>query len=242
MQDSIRVFAGQCTVTHVADDRTSQTGEVLVVVKPDNTVLVHDESGYRPAGWLTRADTIRLSRKDGALELRASKGDEELSVTAEETSAAVFPVTTAGSPVGTCPDCGGTMVRGAGTVTCLDCGEDYRLPRDAAVTENTCEDCGLPTISVTRGTTIEVCLDRECHSIDDAVADRFDGEWRCPTCGTPLSIERERALVATCPSCEEGYAIPTGEVVGTCECGLPWFETEHGGRCLDPSCTAGESH
>jgi DNA topoisomerase-1 len=238
MQDAIRVFAGQCTVTHQADETTEQEGEVVVLVKPDNTVLVHDASGYRPAGWLTRADSVRLSRQEDSVDLRASKDGEHLRVLGETSSFAEFPVTAAGPPVGTCPTCDGTMVRAGGDVSCLDCGDSYRLPRDADVTENTCDTCGLPTISVTRGATFEVCLDRECESIDEAVTDRFDDEWDCPTCGTPLSIERERTLLATCPTCDDRYSIPSGEIAGTCECGLPWFETERGGRCLDPDCTA----
>lgn len=238
MQDTLRVFAGQCTVTHEAADATETQGEVVVLVKPDNTVLVHDASGYRPAAWLTRADSIRLSRQDDAIDLQATKGEEHLHVTAAETAVAEFPVTVAGEPVGTCPSCSGRMVRASGEVTCLDCGDSYRLPSDATVGEATCETCGLPTISVARGESFEVCLDRDCEAIDSVVTDRFDGEWTCADCGSPLSIERERTLQAACPDCEARYTIPSGEVTGTCECGLPWFETERGGRCLDPDCEA----
>ncbi len=240
MHDEIRVFAGKSTVTHVADETTEGEGEVVVIVKPDNTVLVHDDSGYRPAGWLTRADSIRLSRQDGTLSLRARKDGETLEVTAVDIDSAAYPVSPVGPSVGTCARCSGTMVRAAGAVTCVDCGDSYRLPRDATVIGEACADCGLPTISVSRGETFEVCLDRECESIDEVVIDRFDGEWTCPACGTPLSVERERTLQARCPTCEERYSIPSGDVSGTCECGLPRFETDRGDRCLDPDCSAGE--
>ena len=241
MQDAIRAFAGRSTVTHDAEETTEQEGEVVVLVKPDNTVLVHDASGYRPAGWLTRADSVRLSRQDGHLQLEARKDDESLSVTATDTDAAVYPVSPVGRPVGTCAACSGTMVRAAGEVSCLDCGDSYRLPRDARVTDEACAECGLPTISVTRGAEFEVCLDRDCESIDEAVIERFDGEWTCPTCGRPLEVDRERTLLARCPNCEDRYSIPNGVVAGTCECGRPRFETDRGDRCLDPDCRAVEA-
>lgn len=241
MQDAIRVIAGRCTIRHEADEQTESEGEVVVLVKPDNTVLVHDVSGYRPAGWLTRADSVQVSLSEGRFDLRAYSGEEVLQVTGEDPSVAEFPATTAGPSVGTCPACGETMVSAAGEVTCLGCGAAYTLPRNATVTDTTCEACGLPTISVTRGTDLTVCLDRECGSLDAAVREEFGGEWNCPTCGTGLEIARARTLGAQCPTCETHYPIPDGTVVGTCSCGLPWFETDHGGRCLDPGCSTADS-
>jgi DNA topoisomerase-1 len=239
MADAIRVIAGRCTVTHEADDRSAVEGDVVVVLKPDNTVLVHDADGYRPAGWLTRADSVQLSLSEGEFDLRARSDGETLQVTGADPAVAEFPATAAGTVVGTCPDCGDALVRSAGTVTCLGCRASYPLPRDATVGEADCETCGLPTIAVTRGTELSVCLDRDCEPIDRAVSAAFDGEWTCRTCGTPLSIERDRTLGAACPTCETHYPIPMGAVEGTCECGLPWFETDSGGRCLDPECSIG---
>lgn len=242
MADAIRVIAGRCTVRHEADRTSESVGDVVVLVKPDNTVLVHDAAGYRPAGWLTRAESVQVSIAEGQFRLRATSGDETLEVAGEDPAVAEFPTTAAGPTVGTCPACGDDLVRSGSTVTRLGCGEAYPLPRDAAVTGDTCEDCGLPTIAVERGTELTVCLDRDCESIDDAVAAAFDGEWVCPTCGDPLSIERDRTLGAACEACGTHYPIPSGTVAGTCACGLPIVETEHGSRCLDPQCQAAESH
>lgn len=239
MHDATRVFAGRCTITYEADSTSEREGDVLVLVKPDNTVLVHDAEGYRPAGWLTRADSLRVARRnDDHLDLLARSGSEVLRVTGESVVAAEYPITPAGKSVGQCPDCGDELVRTGGGVACLGCGDDYRLPRDASVTENTCSSCGLPTIEVERGTSFEVCLDRECASIDDAVRERFEGEWTCPDCGSALVVERERTLGASCPACDTHYPIPTGVVDGTCDCGLPRFDTPRGTRCLDARCTA----
>ncbi|AOW79391.1 DNA topoisomerase I [Halodesulfurarchaeum formicicum] len=240
MQDSIRVIAGQCTVTHEGDSTSESEGQVVVLVKPDNTVLVHDATGYRPAGWLTRAESVQLSLSEQAIDLRARIEETELRVTGEDVTVTEFPATVAGPAVGTCPTCGAQMVRAGGEVVCLGCGDAYALPRDATVTDRTCSDCGLPTISVTRGAALEVCLDRRCDPIDEAVRERFDGEWACPTCGSDLEIDRQRTLGARCPNCEVHYPIPDGVVDGTCACGLPVFETDHGRQCLDPDCTLGD--
>jgi DNA topoisomerase-1 len=238
MQDAIRVFAGQCTVTHESESTTTQEGLVVVLVKPDNTVLVHDAAGYRPAGWLTRADSLRVARRDGDLDLLATKGSERLHVRGGDVGAVEFPVSAAGDVVGECPACEAPLVRHSGLVSCIKCGPEYRLPGDATMTDGTCDACGLPTISVTRGEEFELCLDRACTSLDEAVRERFEGEWTCPDCHTPLTIERERTLVAACPECESSYHVPSGELAGTCECGLPRFETGDGARCLDPDCEA----
>jgi DNA topoisomerase-1 len=239
MQDAIRVIAGRCTVRHEADERTESEGNVVVLLKPDNTVLVHDADGYRPAGWLTRADSVQLSLSEDTFDLRATTDGERLRVTGDDPTVTEYPASPAGAAVGTCPTCDEPLVRSGGEVACLGCGEAYPLPRDATVTNGTCERCGLPTIAVTRGTDLEVCLDRECGSIDAAVRAAFEDEWTCRTCGQPLEIGRSRTLGAQCPTCDTHFPIPHGTVEGVCECGFPWFETDHGGRCLDADCSVG---
>lgn len=239
MQDATRVLAGDCTVTYENAETDEKRGEVVVLVKPDNTVLVHDAEGYQPASWLTRADVVRYASDADGARLCAGKGDELLRVWSHETTLDTFaPVTPAGPDVGTCPDCDGPLVRARGGVTCLGCHARYPLPRDATVLDGTCDRCGLPRIRVERGAVLEVCLDRHCESIDDRVRERFDGAWDCPRCGDPLRIERERGLRATCESCEAAYPVPVGVVAGECDCGGPRFETASGERCLAPTCPA----
>jgi DNA topoisomerase-1 len=52
-------IAGDCNVYFDGRRETRQRGHVLVVVKPDDTVLVHDADGYQPVAWLTRpADDV----------------------------------------------------------------------------------------------------------------------------------------------------------------------------------------
>ncbi|MGB9986836.1 DUF91 domain-containing protein [Salarchaeum japonicum] len=236
MQDSTRVLAGDCTVTYENGRTTTQRGEVVVLVKPDNTVLVHDDTGYQPAAWLTRPNSVQFERDTGGFALVATKNDERLRVDAHaDYGSAHYPVTPAGPTVGRCPDCDGVLVRDGARVTCLGCRAAYALPRDATLTENTCDDCGLPTFRADRGDTFELCLDRTCDSLDDAVIDAFDGEWPC-RCGSMLTIERRRALDAVCEECDAVYRIPSGIVDGTCDCGLPLFDTPSGRRCLDATC------
>ncbi|MFB6069517.1 MAG: DUF91 domain-containing protein [Halanaeroarchaeum sp.] len=239
MTRTTRVFAGRCTVT---ENDTTQQGAVIAVVKPDNTVLVHDQTGYQPAAWLTRADSVQVERDDGGFRLRARKAGDTLSITAPTVSHAEFATSPAGTRVGTCPRCEAALVRHRGAVTCVACDASYPLPRDATVTDDTCEDCGLPTLSVERGEHFEVCLDRECESVDEVVRERFAGAWSCPDCETPLSVERHRGLRANCPDCERSHVIPSGLTDGTCACGLPAFVTPNGARCLDPECEATGAH
>ncbi len=63
MPDSIRVLSGDCTVIADGTDRKEYRGRVTTIVKPDNTVLVHDVDGYQPVAWLTRADSVSSDRE-----------------------------------------------------------------------------------------------------------------------------------------------------------------------------------
>ncbi|MFB6136837.1 MAG: DUF91 domain-containing protein [Halobacteriaceae archaeon] len=238
--DGIRVLAGDCTV-RFADDATAsdttQRGRVLAVVKPDNTVLVHDAAGYRPAAWLTRADAVRTERDGEAVSLTATKGDQRIELASTGPArTARFDVSPAGDPVGEHPDCGGRLVRDGDGVHCVACGGTWRLPRDATVRDEPCPDCGLPTIAADRGVTFRVCLDRDCDSLDRAAAERFDGEWPCPDCETGMELRRRRGLRAVCPDCERTLLVPAGTVAGTCSCGLPRFAVDGDERCLDTGC------
>jgi DNA topoisomerase-1 len=241
MHDGMHVIAGDCTTMFEATNgRTGRTreqrGEVLVVVKPDNTVLVHDADGYQPVAWLTRPESVRID--DGVVIAR--DGDELLRVVTHDAHGnARYPVSEAGVPVGDCPDCPGTLVRSNGAVRCAGCSDRYGLPGDATITGGRCRDCRLPTIRTERGQAFELCLDRECDSLDDRVTDASDREWDCPDCDGDLRIVRKGGLFAGCeyhPDCETAFAIPTGVVVDTCACGLPLFETGSGRRCLDATC------
>jgi DNA topoisomerase-1 len=235
--DAIRTFAGDCTVE--TDDATYR-GRVVVLVKPDRTVLVHDADGYQPVAWLTRADAVTVEGEEG-FGLTARLDGRRLRVTADSVRRTTHPVTPAGVPVGTAPD-GGTLVRAGGSVLDIDAGTRYPLVAGATVTETPCPDCGLPTMAVERGAEFEVCVDRECDPLDAAVRERFDRAWACPDCGDDLRIIRRRGrLLAGCdayPDCETAFTVPAGVVVDDCACGLPIFETATGRRCLDGTCEA----
>jgi len=240
MHDGTRVIAGECTTTFEGNREREQRGEMLVVCKPDNTVLVHDADGYQPVAWLTRAEQVSL--RDGRL--TAVDGDQRLTVeTHEEYGTANYPTSPAGLPVGECPDCEGSLVRTKGGVRCLECATSHGIPRDATVLEDDPCDCGHPRFRVERGRAFAVCLDRECESLDERVKDAFDREWDCPNCEGDLRVLRRGGLLAGCehyPDCDTGWGIPAGVVTGDCDCGLVLFETDSGPRCLDSTCEARE--
>jgi len=244
MHDELRVVAGDCTTTFDGSSEREHRGDVVAVLKPDGTVLVHDADGYQPVAWLTRAEHVQFV--DGVLD--ASDGDQRLRVEVhEEHGSARHPVSRAGVPVGDCPDCDGTadrdgtLVLARGTVTCHDCERDYSVPRDVAVLDDTCEDCGLPLMRAERGEVFDLCLDRDCESLDEQVRAAFDRAWDCPEtgCDGDLRILRRGGLIAGCeqyPDCDTGFGLPGGVLDGTCDCGLPAFETPTGRRCLDAAC------
>jgi DNA topoisomerase-1 len=173
MTDQLRLFAGDCTtVFRGARDRT-QRGRVVVLVKPDRTVLVHDADGYQPVAWLTRPDALTVEAEDagdgtnGGFGLTARAGDQTLRIHSHRPfGTARYPVGPAGVPVGRCPDCAGALARTAGTVACLDCETRRSLPAGATVLESTCDDCGLPRVCAERddGAALERCLDPACAS------------------------------------------------------------------------------
>jgi DNA topoisomerase-1 len=244
-------------------ERRERRGRVVVVAKPDGTVLVHDCDGYQPVAWLTRADAVTWTptdrsvgdhQGDGVASARAEvRSGDDFALTArkdgdairvavhDETGVARYPSSSAGIPVGDCPACTGRLVRSGRTVVCTGCGDEFPLPDGTTVRDRRCT-CGYPQIRTERGTAFELCLDRDCdHSptLDRAVREAFDGEWDCPECSAPMIVVRRRGLLVGCeryPDCETGFRFPTGTVVGTCECGLPVFETPRERRCLDSSC------
>ncbi|WP_227352906.1 topoisomerase DNA-binding C4 zinc finger domain-containing protein [Haladaptatus salinisoli] len=244
MTDTIRVFAGDCTITTDGDAERRRRGEVVAVLKPDDTLLVHDVDGYQPVEWLTRAETARATLDGDVFTLVAATSDRRLRVDCHTCyGISRYPGSQAGIPVGTCPHCDGALTRADGTVSCLDCRREYRIPRRASVGGDTC-DCGLPTMRVERGERFELCIDRDCGTILDAVRARFDREWDCPDCGADLRILRRGGIIAGCdryPDCETAFGVPAGRVVESCACGLPAFRTRTGRRCLDGDCDALES-
>lgn len=244
-QNPSKVIAGDCSVIFTNGDATHRKrGSVLVVVKPDNTVLVHDKAGYRPAAWLTRAETVEWTNSIEGRILEASQGEKQLRVTCHaEFGNTQYSVSAAGEPVGNCPGCTGPLIYGRNEVTCLGCDAYYSVPRDATVSGNVserCSECELPTMRVLRGEEFSVCIDRECEPLDEAVRASFDEAWSCPACGGALRILRRGGLIAGCsnyPECDTGFAIPVGTIHGACDsCSLPVFDTASGARCLDSSC------
>lgn len=232
------LVVGDCTAEFAGQREATHRGQVVVIVKPDDTVLVHDADGYRPVAWLTRP--AELTREDDPTTLTAQDGDQRLTVRVHEASIeGSYPTTEAGSPVGTCPNCGETLVRINGAVVCTAGCDRYGLPTGATVTDATCAACGLPQMRTERGAAFTLCIDRSCEPLDDRVSAAFDREWACPTCGDDLLVRRRGRLIAGCasyPDCDTGFAIPRGVETGKCGCGLPVFETGHGERCLDVTC------
>ena len=242
MSEHVRVFAGDCTAIFEGTRERTQRGNVLVVVKPDRTVLVHDADGYQPVAWLTRPDELTIEEDGRSVGLTARTGEQTLRVASHELAGrATYPVTRAGVPVGSHPETDAPLIRADGAVRDLDTGREYPIPVGGTIDDGQCPDCGLPTVQVERGASFEICLDPACDPLLARVRGTFENEWTCPDCGSPMGIIRPNGgpILAGCrayPDCETAFSIPSGVVTGTCGCGLPVFETERGRRCLDGGC------
>jgi len=234
---SFRVIAGDCTTEFEGSRSRTQRGHVVCLIKPDNTVLVHDADGYQPVAWLTRPEALTVGADP--LTVEARDGDQRLRLELHhEHGRADYPAGEAGVPVGRGPE-DAPLVLVRGSVVNTTSGREYPLPAGATVTDGTCEDCGLPLARVERGAAFEVCVDRSCEPLEEAVRDAFDGEWDCPACGAGLGIERgRRGIRVACPTegCPTVHGLPDGRVARTCDCGLPAFRAADGVRCLDAAC------
>jgi len=241
MPEATHVIAGRCRTEFEGSREQVQHGDMVVLAKPDGTVLVHDAEGYQPVAWLTRATTVTV----GTETVTARESDQSLIVEIhEEYARARYQTGDAGRPVGSCPDCGSTLVRSQGRVSCPDCKATHSIPSDATVLDETCSDCGRPRFRVERGHSFVVCLDYECDSLDDRVRSAFDRTFDCPDCGDDLRVLRRGGLLLGCdsyPACETSFSFPAGRHDGACPCGLPAFETTTGRRCLDSRCDALET-
>ena len=256
--ETATLYAGDATVVEDATDRREYRGRVVVLAKPDGTVLVHDDAGYQPVAWLTRADAVTVTDDDDGLRVTAhdERADDWLRVTGhdargrdtsgrEDASAhralsGRYPVSVAGEPVGDCPNCDGALVDTGGAVACVHCDQRHGYPDDATLHGATCS-CGLPRMRVERGAAIDCCVDRDCERLDDHVRDHLDRAFTCPACDGDLVVQRERGLFLACehrPDCDTAYYVPSGVHDGTCDCGLPAFAVANGRRCLDATCDA----
>lgn len=164
MTDRIRVYAGACTAEFEGSvDRTAR-GHGMALVKPDNTVLVHDRGGYSPAAWLTRAASIDV---DHEKQITAIDGDQRLTVRFHDLEeSGVYPIGVAGVPVGPSEDANepGPYVRSRDSVVNITTGDQYALPSGRGVLNRSCP-CGLPLIRADRETKSDrsQCLDPECE-------------------------------------------------------------------------------
>jgi DNA topoisomerase-1 len=256
--ETATLYAGDATVVEDATDRHEYRGRVVVLAKPDGTVLVHDDAGYQPVAWLTRADAVTVTDDENGLRVTAhdERADDWLRVTghdahdrnargredaaAQGALSGQYPVSVAGEPVGDCPACDGALVDTGGAVACVHCDEAHGYPDDATLHGARC-DCGLPRMRVERGAAIDCCVDRDCERLDDHVRDHLDHAFDCPTCDGDLVVQRERGLFLACehrPGCDTAYYVPSGIHDGTCDCGLPTFAVASGRRCLDATCDA----
>jgi len=193
---TIRVLAGECTTTFTGGRERVQRGHVVVVVKPDKTVLVHDADGYQPVAWLTRADSVTV--EIGPAAGGAGEPVEGVDGPAGSNSG---PDRRADSDAGV----GSSGPRPGFGVTARAGDQELRVvshrsagwvrfPASAAgVPVGACPDCGGALVR-TRGSVACLGCDRD-HGLPDG-GEVLDAA--CDDCGLPLVRVRRGAPIEVC--------------------------------------------
>jgi DNA topoisomerase-1 len=190
-RESIRVFAGDCTMEFTGGRDCTRRGRVVILVKPDRTVLVHDATGFQPVAWLTRADslTVETAARGGSSdgpERRGDGQDDPADGRRDDARDEHVPDPPSGG-VGIVARSGDERLR----VVSHGPATRARYPASAAgVPVGECADCG--------GTLVRnggvACLDCSVEHALPAGATVL--ECRCDDCGAPLMrVERGTAFV-----------------------------------------------
>jgi superfamily II DNA helicase RecQ len=75
------VLSGQAELEYSGRARKTYKGEVILLIKPDNSIVVHSTRGVNPVSYVARAEDIRLKGKDGKLTVAAGAGNDRLVLT-----------------------------------------------------------------------------------------------------------------------------------------------------------------
>lgn len=71
---------GLANIEYVGRSKKARKGEYLVLIKPDNSIVVHGPSGIVPICYMSHADQIRPYDSQGKIGLMASSRNERLSI------------------------------------------------------------------------------------------------------------------------------------------------------------------
>jgi len=146
--------------------------------------------------------------------------------------------------VAKCKICGGRLSQENNKINCKECGTTYKLPINAALTDQKCSKCGLPMFKADYVFSIQACIDRSCENADDIISEKFNKmDLKCPKCGGTLIFLRRRGLIAGCENyykgCKTAFKLPTTGVLldQKCpKCNLPLVKLKTKTRCLNTKC------
>lgn len=236
--ETATLYAGDATVVEDAADRREHRGRVVVLAKPDGTVLVHDATGYQPVAWLTRADTVTVTHDDAfRVTAHDERTDDWLRVTGHPDGTRAdgreigglsgqYPVTAAGEPIGRCPACEGALVDTGGAVTCVHCSEHHAYPDDATIRRPT---PGSTTLAASDAMAADGSDTMAVEASDAMATDASEGA-SAPTSATTTAATDDAAIDGS---------------PATCDCGLPRMRVERGAVidcCVDRECERLDEH
>jgi superfamily II DNA helicase RecQ len=75
------VMAGQAELEYSGRAQKTYKGNIILLLKPDDSVLVHGTRGVNPVSYVVRAEDIQPRGKDGTLTITAGTGKDRLVVT-----------------------------------------------------------------------------------------------------------------------------------------------------------------
>lgn len=75
------VLAGRAELEYTGRAHKTYRGDAILLIKPDDSILVHSTRGVNPVSYIVRAEDIRLKGKDGKLTITAGTGKDRLVIT-----------------------------------------------------------------------------------------------------------------------------------------------------------------
>lgn len=75
------VVSGPATVEFNGRTVKKSEGDAVLLLKPDNSIVIHGLHGVKPLGYLARADEIRSRGSNGTFTVEAAAGNDRLTVT-----------------------------------------------------------------------------------------------------------------------------------------------------------------
>lgn len=77
--DNMVVLHSTCSVEYSGTAKSKiQVGNRIIIIKPDNSLLIHSSEGIKPINWQKSSRELDIALEENLLKISSTKGDEEL--------------------------------------------------------------------------------------------------------------------------------------------------------------------